>query len=577
MSIAKQCQLPFTVAHDDRTPTAASHDQTGARRVTSLLDPAPTLAESSHRGLGAYYTPSIATKALAAWALRQRGDRVLEPSMGDGAFLAELAQESERRGLDAEIWGVELAADTFAATIDRGVVDPTHAIRSDFLAVDPFEVDAVVGNPPYVRLRHIPEDEAIRARCAAAEVLGETMDPSGSVWMPFVLHATRFLTRGGRLAFVLPFDITYVRYAQPLWSFFGHNFGSLRVVRVHERMFPEILQEVVLLFADNFGGSTQQVTFEAFRTLEHLERGAPELSARLHVSDVVAGDRVFLEALLPGAARELVGQRLRDLTVPARELVTFNIGYVCGDKSFFHPEDEAIVDYDLPDACLRPALTSSRQLRGCGLRASAVPSDRLDRLFLPSSDLGTLTDGEREYIRFGDRSGVSQRYKCRIRDPWYITPGVKIPDVLVPVFTERPVMLLNDAGVVASNSLLCGYLQSGTSNALVSSWYTSLTLLQLELQVHALGGGVMVLVPREAGSIRMVDLQRSVGGDHLRRIHRHLAAGRLDDAFLAGDEPVLQRNLGLTSNEIVAIQEAARELAWWRTAGRSGSTARTAG
>jgi adenine-specific DNA-methyltransferase len=575
VSNVEQRTLPYSVASDDH---AASQpvSEPGGRRVTSLLDSAPTLAESSHRALGAYYTPSVAAEALAGWALRQPGDRILEPSMGDGAFLAALSRESERRRLGAEIWGVELAADTFAATVGRGVVDPARAIRSDFLAVDPFEVDAVVGNPPYVRLRHVPEGEAGRARCAAAEVLGESMDPSGSLWMPFALHATRFLTRGGRLALVLPFDLTYVRYARPLWAFLGDNFGSLRVVRVHERMFPEILQEVVLLFADDFGGSTHQVAFDAFRTLEQLGRGAADVSVQLPVDQVVDGERVFLEALMPAPARELVSQQLQRLTVPARELVTFNIGYVCGDKGFFHPDDEVIEDYDLPDACLRPALTSSRQVSGFGLRTSAVPNERLDRLFLPSSDSGALTQGETDYIRFGDRSRVSQRYKCRIRDPWYVTPGVKVPDVVVPVFTERPAMLLNDAGVVASNSLLCGYLKVGNAETLASSWYTSLTLLQLELQVHALGGGVMVLVPREAGSIRLIPLQKSVGRNHLGRVHRHLVAGRMDDAFHAGDDMVLHGKVGLSGDEVAAIQDAARELAYWRTAVRSGSDARAA-
>jgi adenine-specific DNA-methyltransferase len=137
-------------------------------------------------------------------------------------------------------------------------------------------------------------------------------------------------------------------------------------------------------------------------------------------------------------------------------------------------------------------------------------------------------------------------------------------------------MLLNDAGVVASNSLLCGYLKVGNAETLASSWYTSLTLLQLELQVHALGGGVMVLVPREAGSIRLIPLQKSVGRNHLGRVHRHLVAGRMDDAFHAGDDMVLHGKVGLSGDEVAAIQDAARELAYWRTAVRSGSDARAA-
>jgi adenine-specific DNA-methyltransferase len=107
--------------------------------------------------------------------------------------------------------GVECSPETLRNVVEQGLLEPARAICSDFLAVTPFPVQAVIGNPPYVRLRHAPADEAERALQRAAEALGERMDPSGSVWMPFVLHASRFLTPGGRLAYVLPYDITYRR------------------------------------------------------------------------------------------------------------------------------------------------------------------------------------------------------------------------------------------------------------------------------------------------------------------------------------------------------------------------------
>lgn len=528
----------------------------------------PTLAASSTRAMGAYYTPSVAAQTLVRWALRRRGDRVLEPSMGDGAFLCALDRDSRRRRLDAEVWGIEMAADTFEATVAVELVDPRHAIRDDFLAVKPFEVDAVVGNPPYVRLRHLPTEQNATALAVTERVLGEGMDPAGSVWMAFVLHATQFLARGGRLAFVLPYDLTYVRYARPLWRFLGQHFEHIRVIRVHERMFPDILQEVVLLLADGFGASTGDVLFEAYETVERLERQEPAVRSAISVQAIVDGKRAFLEALLSDEATALLRDRLEALTVPASSVVTFNIGYVCGDKSFFHPDPATIAHYQVPPSSLRHSLTSSRQLRGIGLRTSAVPVDRFSRLFLPPAEPSSLTAGERRYIADGEDYGVSRRYKCRIRDPWYVTPYVRIPDVLIPVFTEKPAMLVNDAGVVASNSLLCGYLRASSAEALACAWFTSLTTLQLELQVHALGGGVMVLVPREAGSVRL-PIVSDVHRGHIDALHELLADGKLDLAFSAGDESVLRDVIGLGHNEVTIIQEAAETLAHWRTAARS--------
>lgn len=546
---------------------------TSRRRTMALATgDAPTLAGSTARALGAYYTPTAAASLMARWTVRASGDRILEPSMGDGAFLHAVNAEARRRGLQVDTRGVELAADTFEQVIAAGAIRRDHAIRSDYLAVHPFEVDAVIGNPPYVRLRHLPADERARALSVAASALGSSMDPSGSVWMPFVLHAARFLARGGRLALVLPYDLTYVRYARPLWAHLGKNFASIRVLRVHERMFPDINQEVVLLLADGHGGSTTSVAFEAYTSLAHLERGVVDAGGNLAIDEIADGERSFLHALLPGSTQDLLSHVAPRLKA-AREFVTFNIGYVCGDKDFFHPSASAVSRFELPSSSLVESATSSRQLSGTGLWTSRVPAERRSRLFLPPKDPAHHTDGERRYIRRGELDAVDQRYKCRVRKPWYVTPGVKVPDVIVPVFTERPTMMVNDGEFVASNSLLCGYVRRGSADELVARWYTSLTLLQLELEVHSLGGGVLVLVPQEAGNIKLPS-GRVRGRAHLNDVDACVRQGDHRAAFELGDDALLTRLLDLGRDDVDSIRDGVEALVSWRTSARATSSQR---
>ena len=130
--------------------------------------------------------------------------------------------------------------------LDLGIDNVALDLRcADFLAVPPQPVDAVLGNPPYVRLRQLPAPQQALALQTALTATGEPMDPAGSLWMPFLQHALEFLKPGGRLGFVLPYDFTYVRYARPLWQLLGRRFGSLRVIRTHERLFGDIYQEVL--------------------------------------------------------------------------------------------------------------------------------------------------------------------------------------------------------------------------------------------------------------------------------------------------------------------------------------------
>lgn len=530
-------------------------------------EPGRTLEGASARALGAYYTPPTAALVMADWVMRDGRQRVLEPSMGDGVFVRAVKSAAAARGTSAEIWGVELAADTFAAAVSSGLIPAERAIREDFLAVRPFAVDAVIGNPPYVRLRHVPPAEAAVAASAAAAVLGAPMEPAGSIWMPFLLHATRFLTPGGRVAFVLPYDFTYVRYARPLWELLGRSFGELRIARVHERVFPEIMQDTVLFFADGYGGRTDSVTFEAYERVDDLVAERPAIVTSIPLTRVVAGERPFVESLLAPELVDLLDGRVSDSSVRARDLVRFNIGYVSGDKRFFHPGDEVVRAFNLPAHHLVPSLTSSRQMRRAGVLTSGVEAEAVSRLYLPASE--SLTPAERRYIRLGERTGVSNRFKCRVRDPWYVTPGVKVPDVVVPVFADTPLLLANDSRAVASNSLLCGYLRPEVSaESLLARWYTSLTLLQVEIEVHSLGGGVRVFVPNEAGAVRL-PARADVTPGSIAQLHALVRRGELDQAYANGDRPVLRRQMGLSVAEVELIREGVAVLAHWRNSVRT--------
>lgn len=542
----------------------------GAERLGLVQAPYRPAALSSRerdprRRLGAFYTPQITAQVMTDWVLRGPSDHVLEPSFGDGSFLEVVAENAAARGWDGVgVTGVEVDERPHAEAIARGLITAERALRADFLEVDPFPVDAVLGNPPFVRLRHLPPRQRAQALALAAEVLGVRMQSIGSLWMPFVLHATRFLRPGGRLALVLPFEITYVRYARPLWDYLGATFGRLSVLRARDRLFPEILQEAVVLLADGKGRSTSSVGLRAFETVADLGDDAPAVTAAVSLERVVAGERAFLEGLLPPPLQDLLRGKLHDLTQPADAFVDFRIGYVAGDKTFFHPDAATCEEHGLDPASLLPAVTSTRKLNGAGLHTAALGRDRHELLFHPRSPRD-LSPAEARYVALGERRGVHRRYKCSARDPWFVVPQVEFPDLVLSVFCELPLLMLNDGGFASSNSLLCAYVRDGTARpAFAASWYTSLTALQCELQVHSLGGGVLVLVPREARNVRMVRPVDPPPG-HLPLLDSLLRERRFEDAYRAGDEPVLRRACGLTGVEISLIEEGAAALHHWRS------------
>ena len=515
-----------------------------------------------HRQRGAYYTPSVVADYMTAWVLRHKPRSVLEPSAGDGAFLASIERVAAQAGSSVPaIVAIELSREAIHRATMMVQSSRIRFEHLDFLEYRAAKHDAVIGNPPFVRLRHLPPPERAVAVARAEQILQQPMDPAGSTWMPFLLHATTSLRKRGGLALVLPLDVTFVRYARPLWAFLSKSFGSLRLVRVKERLFPGLSQDVVILFADEAGSSTSTVRFEAFESVQSLRRDDSTVRRDVAVADVVLGDRAFLRALLQPGLTGLIENRLHSELAPASQSIRFRIGYVAGAKEFFHPTREQAREFELRRSSLVPAISSARSLRRAGLHTSGIADLRKERLFLPRST--AFEKGEAAYIRFGEKSGVAAGYKCRIRSPWFIVPYVAPPDIVLSVFSDKPILAINDAGLAVSNSFLCGTVLKGDASAVACRWYNSLTLLECELNVHALGGGVFVMVPREAAAVRLLcnlrPSQRLIG-----QIDSALKSGSVSQAYHCGDDAIVRSGMGISRADVDLIREGVETLRSWR-------------
>jgi len=514
---------------------------------------------SRQRSLGSYFTPDSAAQLMVSWAIRDPADILLEPSLGDGRFARAAQGVAVGRGWKPlQLHGCEIDPEAAALAVSSGAVTADLLHVGDFLAAgDIPPVDLVVGNPPYVRMRELSTALRTNAEQAIRDVLQQEMDPAGSVWMPFVAKSVKHLKVNGRLALVLPLDFTYVRYARPLWDLLGCSFGRIRVVRCRERVFPDILQNVLILMAEGKGQSTSQVELVARDRLADVQQGLDEEGVPIPIDTISRGERGFQHALLPRGTRDVLSL-LEQHSGRADERVKFNIGYVSGNKTFFHPSDEVVRRYRLPQRSLRPTAATSRDLA-----RKALCTDQMEEsahLWLPD---GKLTKGEQEYVAQGELEGVDMAFKCRIRKPWYVVPGVKTPDFLLTTFSDLPRLHVNNADWTASNSVLGGFLRSNNdADSFVDSWYTPLTLLSAEMEVHSLGGGVMVAVPREADSVLVLNKDATKRANR-RHLDSALRKGNMEDAYAVG-APAIVKLVGAGGLE--AVQRGIETLAAWRKA-----------
>ncbi len=483
-------------------------------------------AETSARDtVGAFYTPDEVAVHMVDRLKLPSCSRVIEPSFGDGSFLRAIKESGCD---DVEITACEIDQAACRKVVESGLASSSQVYYGSFFDLEEIGFNAAIGNPPYVRLRTLPAREKEQLIKLSEEILDSRVGEESSEWLPFLLNCVRVLDINGSLALVLPFDFTYVKYARRAWEYLGNNFSRIEVLRSKERIFEDILQDVILLFAFEKGGKTRNVEYRCYETRNDLMNENPSIDAVISIKEIASGRRAFQRALVPSEVLNFIEDS--SLFTAAGNEADFHIGYVCGNKAYFHPSDDVIRKYSIPKSSLIDSVVSSRQVRQSGLRTSDLALS--ERLWLPTDD---LTEGERAYVAYGEKEKVSEGYKCRVRKPWWKVPCVKTPDAILSVFGDAPRVLVNDAEITFSNSLLGAYLHDGVkSDAFCLTWYSSLTLLSIELEIHSLGGGVLVAVPRETSQVLKI-ASSNFDPNLEQNIEAGLRSKQVSDAYAAGD------------------------------------------
>lgn len=148
-----------------------------------MIDPQREGVARARKARGAFFTPPEIADFLAAWAIGERpGATILDPTCGEAVFLLSAGRQLVDLGcpperLDQQVFGVDIYADSLAAAsklLEAEALD-AHTECSDFFELVPPGrigsrlpfVDAVVGNPPFVRYQH-HAGKARRLSAAAA-------------------------------------------------------------------------------------------------------------------------------------------------------------------------------------------------------------------------------------------------------------------------------------------------------------------------------------------------------------------------------------------------------------------------
>ena len=284
-----------------------------------------TSPEFSKKRSGAYFTPDSVSETLVSWVCQNPSDRMIDPSCGDGAFLA-----NHRNSV-----GIEQNPVSAHLAIERAPGALVH--EGDFFtwAIETHErFECAAGNPPFIRYQTFKGEMRRRALDLCLD-LGARFSGLTSSWAPFLVATAGLLKQGGRMAFVVPAEIGHAPYAAPLLEYLVASFARVQIVAVRKKLFPSLSEDCWLLYTEGFGGRSEAIELTVVDEFKST-KAPPKPTIRVNLDEWRSvWNRRLRPYLLPVSVRNLYADMLDDQqTRRLADFANVGIGYISGDNNF---------------------------------------------------------------------------------------------------------------------------------------------------------------------------------------------------------------------------------------------------
>lgn len=506
------------------------------------------IPDERRHSMGEYYTPAEVTELISRLTIQEPTDYVFDPACGSGGFLVAAYHRleevdgfqhadilSQLGGVDINRFPAHLSAINLATRDLDSYTDEVNVEVADFFDVEPdtmrFErtsataegttresglieeiggVDALVGNPPYIRSANIADVGDIREHLDNEGVNAEHLPESCDIYAYFLTHGTEFLANDGRLGFITSDSWLQVRYGEAVQRFLLDNFRIEAIVKFDRQVFDDALVGscVTILQKEDDGDARDSNVVKFLRVKEEMEipRIAEMIEDDEEPDQMIRTDKYRLMTreqsvlyeedkwsiffLAPPAYFEIVDT---DVSTDFINLASQHRANTSGQNDFFHVREDAeelgIGEY------LTPLAKASGQIDRIPFTSSdAEEWGMLDLHGLVEMALAETDvefgegDEERvkswfaengheellEYIEWAEARDMHTGSTCQNRDIWFDLGDLDRTQILIPRFTWQVFRVIwNEANAVANDQfynvhpdegvdeqVLCGVLNS---------------------------------------------------------------------------------------------------------------------
>lgn len=454
---------------------------------------------TNKKNTGSYYTPSyladfISKRVLSHFEGRTRMS-ILEPSVGDGSFIDEMKKDDS---IAIDLTALDINQNELNKASKKWSAKKASFINVDFLEYsDTKKFSAIIGNPPYVKKNRLTKKQ-IELSKGIHQSEGLTETSVKNIWTTFLIKANTLLVENGVLAFVLPSELLQVKFAEEVREYLKTEFERIEIFTFNDLMFECKGQDTIVLFAYRKSNNKGEyfANIDSKKTLE--ENNFVLRNNDLLVSSKVKWTHHFL------TSEELTFiDNLKGKLKSVNHYSDSKPGIVTAANKFFIIDNATEKQYNL-SRHTKPIIQKGLFVNGSVVFSESdmenLEINNKPTKLLQLNDSDKISKKLNEYLEVGVKEGIPDRYKCKIRNNWYVIPNIsEKPEAF---FFKRshlyPKLLKNDSNAFVTDSAYKVGMRNGYDiNSFIYSFYNTLTLLLSEIEGRYYGGGVLELIPSE--------------------------------------------------------------------------------
>lgn len=470
----------------------------------------------------------------------------LDPGFGTGAFYSALMSVFSMTQISKAV-GFEIDPHYRDPAIDLWSDTPLKLFGTDFTQASPpaqqdEKYDLLICNPPYVRHHHIPNEDKGRLQDLTERIFGERLSGLAGLYCYFLGLSHLWMKENGVAGWLIPSEFMDVNYGGTIKRYLSSQVTLLRIHRfdpLEVQLKDALVSSAVVWFRNAKPARGHVVEFTFGGTLK-----AP-IVQKMVPATVLLKERKWTR--FPAASeREISSESaLGNFFVVRRGLAT-------GDNSFFILSRDQIDTFNLPMEVFRPVLPSPRFLKVDEICADDQGNPVLDtQLFLldcrlPPDMIKLRYPSLWDYLETGRQNGISERYLCKHRKPWYGQED-RPPSLFVCTYMGRGSndrntpfrFILNHSKATVTNTYLILYPRRAVADALeydptlARRVWSTLSEIDGDLirgEGRIYGGGLHKIEPKElsnvpAETINSLVCEMSLNGGGQQELFDQIPAG----------------------------------------------------